>query len=103
MNNSDGSLKEESGGFGALLKTPGGDVVVVSNRGSSHHISVLFHELQGAELGLKMDWKENVHIMHIFIDYMLIYNLLVNPDLQPPWNVLQIWRRIKALKKKFTV
>ncbi|XP_026399002.1 uncharacterized protein LOC113294842 [Papaver somniferum] len=100
MINSDGSLREESGGFGAILRKPGGAVIVAAS-GGGPPMFVVAHEMQGLELGLKMAKKEGAASVHISIDSMVVYNLLTNSDMVPPCPVLQIWRRIKTLKTCF--
>lgn len=49
MMNSDGSLRDESGGFGAILRISNGDVLDAACGGYFPN-SVMAHELQGVEL-----------------------------------------------------
>ncbi|XP_026447428.1 uncharacterized protein LOC113347950 [Papaver somniferum] len=101
MINTDGSKYDDAGSFGVILRDHTAEVVSAAS-GGSPPISVLVHELQGVELGLKMALSFEKLKVHIASDSMAVYNLLTNPEPEPPWNVLQIWRRIKHLRKKFS-
>ncbi|XP_026431629.1 uncharacterized protein LOC113328844 [Papaver somniferum] len=100
MTNTDGSMSDDAGSFGAILRDHTAEVISAAS-GSSPPISVLAHEIQGVELGLKMALKFDKLKIHIASDSMVVYNLLTNPTSEPPWNVLQIGRRIKHLRRKF--
>lgn len=64
-------------------------------------ISVFSHELQGIELGITLAIQKHQFIVHLAIDSMTVFNLLNTKDHDPPWNVIQIWRRVKKLKEMF--
>ncbi|XP_026396164.1 uncharacterized protein LOC113290791 [Papaver somniferum] len=100
MINTNGSKTNSAGGFGAIIRDHEAGVIgAVSGEGPV--ISVFAHELQGVELGLTLALQKHCFHVHLGIDSMVVYNLLTCNDLEPPWTVLQIWRRILELNKKF--
>lgn len=100
MINSDGSLTENSAGFGALLRTRSGEVVDCAY-GGSQPILVAAHELQGVKLGLRLAIEHNLSKIHIMIDSITIVLLLKMIDPKPPWNSLSIWRRVCLMLSQF--
>ncbi|XP_026419465.1 uncharacterized protein LOC113315396 [Papaver somniferum] len=102
MINTDGSKYDSAGGFGAILRDNTAEVIEAAS-GNDPFISGFAHELQGVELGFKMAIKKNLFRVHLATDSMAVYNLLTNPNFEPPWNVLQIWRRVKRLRERFEV
>ncbi|XP_026417267.1 uncharacterized protein LOC113312744 [Papaver somniferum] len=101
MINTDGSNSDDAGSFGAILRDHNAEVLSDAS-GDGPSISVLAHELQGVELGMKMAIQLDKFKVHIATDSMAVVNLFTNPEPDPPWNVIQIWRRIKLLKRRFT-
>ncbi|XP_026410904.1 uncharacterized protein LOC113306147 [Papaver somniferum] len=89
MINTDVSKSDDGGSFRAILRGNNAEVLSVASSEISP-ISVLAHELQGVELGLKMFIKIDQLRVHIATDFMVVYNLLTNPDPELPWSVLQI-------------
>ncbi|XP_026419873.1 uncharacterized protein LOC113315838 [Papaver somniferum] len=100
MISTNGSLKETSVGYGALLRNKEGQVTDCAY-GGSYHISVASHELQGVELGLNLAIENHIPKIHINLDSMAIFLLLSKADLHPPWSLIHIWRRVCALLQNF--
>ncbi|XP_026459646.1 uncharacterized protein LOC113360345 [Papaver somniferum] len=100
MINTDGSMTDNGAGFGAIIKDSLGDQLIAAT-GGSHPISVSAHEMQGVELGLKIALKIEAQRIHLCIDSMSTCLLLKNHDPKPPWDTIQIWRRVKMLLSKF--
>lgn len=102
MINDDGSMRLLTGGWGAVLRVSSGEVVVVA-KGGGPSIFVNVHELQGVELGFNLAIVRGFKKVHLAIDSMFIYFLLTKDDFSPPWNLIQIWRRVKRMRSSFEV
>lgn len=102
MVNTDGSRRDLSGGWGAILRDQYGDVIADA-KGGGPPISINAHELQGVELGLNLALVRGHRRIHLAIDSVTIYLLLIYKDGKPPWNMLQIWRRVVKLREVFEV
>lgn len=77
--------------------------VIAAAKGGGPAISVNAHELQGIELGLNLAIVRDIKKAHLAIDSMFIYFLLTKKEFTPPWNLIQIWRRVERLKTSFEV
>ncbi|XP_026455168.1 uncharacterized protein LOC113356285 [Papaver somniferum] len=102
MVNTDGSKKDHSGGWGDILRNCSGNVVATA-KGGGPPISANAHELHGVELGLNLAIVKGIRKIHLAMDSMYIYNLMVQKIRKPPWSLIQIWRRVEKLLPFFEV
>ncbi|XP_026460001.1 uncharacterized protein LOC113360749 [Papaver somniferum] len=102
MINTENSKKDHSGSRGDILRDSAGDHVVAA-KGGGPPISVTAHELQGVEMGLTLERTRGFKKVHFAIDSMVVYYILINKEEKPPWQLLQIWRRVNLLREFFDV
>ncbi|XP_026443893.1 uncharacterized protein LOC113344037 [Papaver somniferum] len=100
MINIDGSRRDVSGGFGAIIRNASGDPVAAAIGGSGPE-TVFTIELMGAELGLKLAIKKKMTLVHIATDSMAVFNLFNIKDPNPAWIIMHLWRRIERLRSQF--
>ncbi|XP_026441507.1 uncharacterized protein LOC113340597 [Papaver somniferum] len=100
MINIDGSFKETTAGFRAVLRDHKGKVTDCAT-GGSEPISVATHELQGVELGLNLAIANHLPKVHLCVDSMTVFLLFNSPEPKPPWSLIHLWRRVSALLGKF--
>lgn len=91
-----GSRREESAGFGAIIRDSLGDHFVVAY-GGCHPISVTTHELQGGvELGLLLAIRIQAQSIHVCTHSLTVCCLLLySADAKP------LWKSVTALLSEF--
>ncbi|OVA01097.1 Ribonuclease H domain [Macleaya cordata] len=98
--NSDGSLNNDSGGFGAILRDRCGDAISAV-AGSSRPSSVIHHELQGVEAGLKLASSYGFRKICVGSDSQTVVSYFNITKAKPPWQEKHLWRRIQRLVHQF--
>lgn len=63
--------------------------------------TVVAHELQGAELGLKLENFKRFRRIHISTDSVTVFHLFSDKNVVPDWSVRHVWIRIGHLRKLF--
>lgn len=98
--NTDGAYKGNSAGFGAIIRDDKGEPfgAVYAN---SEPVSVIAHELQGAEAGLKLAIKKGAQKVSLRMDSMTAVSLFSRPNAAPPWTFHHTWMSIQRLRNSF--
>lgn len=96
MINTDGSLSEGSGSFGAIIRDSQGDVISAA-AGSAPNSSITVLELRGVELGTQLASNQNWQHVIVASDSMAAVQIL-KKQVEPPWQAITTIRRIRQLR-----
>ncbi|OVA06141.1 Ribonuclease H domain [Macleaya cordata] len=99
MVNTDGSLKTDIAGYGAIVRDRPGNVLAAVT-GSSNPRSITLHEFQGVEAGLLLAASRGLRRISVRSDSMVVVSIL-NSSITPPWHTRAVYHRIKMLVSRF--
>ncbi|OVA14100.1 Ribonuclease H domain [Macleaya cordata] len=99
MINTDGSLNGDVAGFGAIIRDEEGNVLAAAT-GSSPPKTIILHELQGLETGLKLAHMHKFRNVQIGTDSMAVLSY-VQRSINPPWVAITVLRNIRRMIQSF--